>query len=86
MLASASRTVRPGGTLVYATCSSEPEENEDVAARFLAAHPDFVAEPVTPGPAVGNAARLIDARGYLQTQPFRDDLDAFFAAAFRRKQ
>ena len=37
----ASEAVRPGGTLVYATCSSEPEENDDVVAGVLAAHPEF---------------------------------------------
>src|SRR5690606_16167841 len=42
MLAHASRAVRPdGGRLVYATCSSEPEENEEVAAAFLRASSDF---------------------------------------------
>jgi 16S rRNA (cytosine967-C5)-methyltransferase len=41
LLARASRAVARGGSLVYATCSSEPEENEDVVAAFLAGHPDF---------------------------------------------
>ena len=39
MLSHAAAGVRPGGRLVYATCSSEPEENEAVAAAFLADHP-----------------------------------------------
>src|SRR4029453_19058542 len=42
MLHHASAAVRPGGRLIYATCSSEPEENESVAARFLSANSDFV--------------------------------------------
>ncbi len=41
MLSHAAAGVRPGGRLVYATCSSEPEENEAVAAAFLADHPGF---------------------------------------------
>lgn len=42
LLTVASAAVRPGGRLVYATCSFQVEENEDVVAQFLAAHPGFV--------------------------------------------
>jgi 16S rRNA (cytosine967-C5)-methyltransferase len=41
LLARAATLVKPGGTLVYATCSSEPEENEDVVRAFLEDHPGF---------------------------------------------
>ena len=41
ILSAAARFVAPGGVLVYSTCSNEPEENEDRAAAFLAANPDF---------------------------------------------
>lgn len=86
ILSNAARTVRPGGVLVYATCSSEPQENDEVADRFLQSTPDFANEPIEPGAEIANGERLVDARGRLRTLPFRDDLDAFFAAAFRRKQ
>ena len=86
ILTNASRAVRPGGTLVYATCSSEPQENEEVADRFLDGQGDFVPASIGSGPDLEGADRMVDARGRLRTLPFRDDLDAFFAAAFRRKQ
>lgn len=51
ILAAAARLLRPGGRLVYATCTFAPEENEATVARFLHAHPDFtlLAPPALPG-------------------------------------
>jgi 16S rRNA (cytosine967-C5)-methyltransferase len=84
LLDRAARAVAPGGRLVYATCSSEPEENEDVADAFLASHPDFQLADVREI----DAARLgpvSDARGMLRTLPFVHGLEAFFGAAFTRR-
>ena len=55
ILHSGARMVRPGGRLVYSTCTFAPEENEQTIAAFLASHPDFEPEPLdapwfTPGP------------------------------------
>lgn len=86
MLASAAGVVRPGGSLVYATCSSEPEENDEVVADFLAAHPGFAQVPAVPRGAVQGGEALVDPRGFLRTLPFRDGLDAFFAAVLVRRQ
>ena len=81
ILANVAGAVRPGGRIVYATCSSEPDENEDVIARFLDAHPAFHAEPLQ----FGAAPQLISAAGHLRTLPFRDGLEGFFAAAVARQ-
>jgi 16S rRNA (cytosine967-C5)-methyltransferase len=83
MLEQAAAVVRPGGRLVYATCSSEPEENEAVAGTFLSTHPEFSAVPVHLD---GRAAALVNERGHLVTLPFRDGLDAFFTAVFVRQR
>ena len=80
-LTHAAGAVRAGGRLVYATCSGEPEENEDVVARFRKAHPQF--EVVLP--AAPELARFLDADGYFRTLPFRDGLQAFFGAVLERK-
>lgn len=85
MLAQAACIVRPGGRLVYATCSSEPEENEAVVDAFLASHLDFSIRPAVPEPSVADADALVDARGFLRTLPFRDGLDAFYAALLVRR-
>jgi 16S rRNA (cytosine967-C5)-methyltransferase len=70
--------------LVYATCSSEPDENDAVADAFLAAHPAFTpaGRPAAGGEAVGS---LIGDDGRLHTSPAAHGLEAFFAAAFRRR-
>jgi 16S rRNA (cytosine967-C5)-methyltransferase len=81
MLQHAAANVAPGGRLIYATCSSEPEENEGVAAAFLATTPGFTA--LHAGRATARlAGALIDPRGHLRTQPHLHGLEAFFGAVF----
>ncbi len=86
MLARAADTVRPGGRLLYATCSSEPEENAEVVRAFLEAHAEFRQAPIRFGPAVVDGGHLLDQSGSLCTLPFRDGLDAFYAALLVRRQ
>ena len=83
LLLRASEVVRPGGRLVYATCSSEPEENDDVVGAFLRERPDF--SPVDlrqhESPVV---TPFSDAHGHFRTLPFVHGLEAFFAAVLVR--
>jgi 16S rRNA (cytosine967-C5)-methyltransferase len=80
ILTSAARLVKPGGRLVYATCSMLPEENEEQVAAFLAAHPAF--RVVTLREA---APHLTDSAhpDYLSLTPARHDTDGFFAAVLQ---
>ncbi|RVD60211.1 RsmB/NOP family class I SAM-dependent RNA methyltransferase [Mesorhizobium sp. M2D.F.Ca.ET.185.01.1.1] len=82
ILASAARLVKPGGRLVYATCSMLPAENEDQVAAFLAAHPAFRAMPLREAaPQLTNSAHP----DYLSLTPARHDTDGFFAAIMQRE-
>lgn len=74
----ASKSVRPGGTLIYSTCSLESEENEQVANAFLADAIEFrKAKPKVPD-------RFIDDDGFARTLPYRDNMDGFFIASFEK--
>jgi 16S rRNA (cytosine967-C5)-methyltransferase len=85
MLQRAAECVAPGGRLVYATCSSEPEENEGVVDAFLATTRGFA--PLHAGQATSRLAEtLVDARGHLRTQPHLHGLEAFFGAVLERRQ
>ncbi len=85
MIQHAAEMVAPGGRLVYATCSSEPEENEDIAAAFLATTPGFTA--LHAGQATSRLAEtLVDPSGHLRTQPHLHGLEAFFGAVFVRER
>jgi 16S rRNA (cytosine967-C5)-methyltransferase len=88
ILAAASRLPRPGGRLVYATCSLLAEENEAVVERFLAAHPGYALRDAHATLAesrieVPRLARRSDA--YLRLLPHVHGTDGFFAAVLERK-
>ena len=87
ILQSASRLLKPGGRLVYATCSPLPQENEDIAQAFTHANKDFsplAASEVLANLKVEGAARLCSGgtgeADYLRLWPHRHRTDAFFAA------
>jgi 16S rRNA (cytosine967-C5)-methyltransferase len=83
LLHRAASVVRHGGRLVYATCSSEPEENETIVERFLSTAPGFRLVDLRREGRL-ELMPVLDDRGMLRTLPFTHGLEAFFAAALHR--
>ena len=82
ILEAAARLVKPGGRLVYATCSLLPEENERIVEAFLIAHPEFHLQPAN---AILAQQQIgIDTGDWLRLDPVHHQTDGFFAAALER--
>jgi len=81
LLDAAATLVRPGGLLVYSTCSLEPEENDQPVDLFLSTHPQFTIEPPPPG----RLPETVLDRGRLRVLPHRHGTDGAFAVRLRRK-
>ena len=80
ILAAASAFVKPGGRLIYVTCSLPAEENEDRIGAFLGAYPGFAVVPV----ALAGADRELASTGFLRLTPRSAGTDGFFVATLRR--
>ena len=79
LLGNASRVVKPGGRLIYSTCSVEPDENEAVVQTFLENNANFrLAE-------LSLDSSLMTSSGAARTWPHREGTDGFFICAFERK-
>lgn len=87
MLDRAASWVKPGGMLVFATCSLEPQEGEAQAELFLSKHPDFATRAVEPEELPKGVEA--DAQGHVRTMPHmladKGGMDGFFIARFMRK-
>ena len=80
ILDNAARYVRPGGTLLYSTCTILPEENQEITDGFLAEHPDFSMTPfVLPLESVG------ECDGHLTLWPHRHGTDGFYICRMTRR-
>ena len=81
LLCKASGLVKPGGVVVYSTCSIEPEENKNIIEKFLSNNPDFQLES-----AKGKFPdEILDENGCIQTFPQRHKMDGAFAAKLIKK-
>ncbi len=87
IMESVSRLVKPGGRLVYATCSLLPAENQDRIAAFLTEHKDFQLLPMATvwADAVGTTLPFLDTPNTLMVTPHRHGTDGFFAAVLERR-
>ena len=83
LLAGAARLLKPGGRLVYATCSILDEENRGVVEAFLAQHAGFRLRPA--GEILAAQRIALEAGDFLELWPHRHGTDGFFAAVFERE-
>ncbi|BAZ40972.1 Fmu, rRNA SAM-dependent methyltransferase [Calothrix sp. NIES-4101] len=91
LLSSTSQLVKPGGILVYATCTLHPQENENIIESFLGANPDWKIEPPNLDAAIAKYFTNVNdrinnvlGRGWLKVLPHRHNLDGFFMVRLRK--
>jgi 16S rRNA (cytosine967-C5)-methyltransferase len=76
LLCNAAKYLKPGGVIVYSTCTIEPEENGDVIKDFLANNPDFKIDDASKYV----SKELVNEEGCIETFPHRQNIDGSFAA------
>lgn len=84
ILSSAARLVKPGGRLVYATCSLLEEENEAIVAQFMATHEGFTLLPMRE--VLSEQKIPLEMQDYLKLSPHLHQTDGFFAAVLERRK
>ncbi|MBF0177748.1 MAG: 16S rRNA (cytosine(967)-C(5))-methyltransferase RsmB [Magnetococcales bacterium] len=85
LLTAVAEQVRPGGRLVYATCSMEPEENQEQIATFLAAQPAWERLPLDPV-REGVAADMVTPEGDFFVESGQEGMDGFYAARLQKSR
>ena len=83
ILEAVSSVLRPGGVLVYSTCSTEPEETEDVVTQFCHVHTEWIRESVAPW-LPSTALPFVTVHGALSTMGNECGMDGFYAARLRK--
>jgi 16S rRNA (cytosine967-C5)-methyltransferase len=81
ILENATTLVKPGGLMVYSTCTTEPEENSEVVRALLANHPEFSIEPA--GDLIPK--EVVSSEGWIETFPHRQGMDGSFAIRLRKQ-
>ncbi|WP_296600005.1 RsmB/NOP family class I SAM-dependent RNA methyltransferase [Phenylobacterium sp.] len=81
VLEEGTKYLKPGGRIVYVTCSVLPEEDEDRVEAFLARHPDFARRPAASAP---DLARLLTPAGDLRLTPRSSNTDGFYVAVLEK--
>jgi 16S rRNA (cytosine967-C5)-methyltransferase len=81
ILENATTLVKPGGRIVYSTCTMEPEENSDIVRSLLTNHPEFSIE----GAGEFVAKEVVSNDGFIETFPHRQGVDGSFAVRLRKQ-
>jgi 16S rRNA (cytosine967-C5)-methyltransferase len=79
LLSDVARVLRPGGVLVYSTCTTEPEENEQVIEKFLSLDRAYRIETVSPY-LPEDFQSFVTHEGFLHIDPPQQNVDGFFGA------